>query len=92
MKTMLMIIPIINNKKADEEKAALEAAKNWRSKLPAFLQSKPGEISAFDALTAAEHRSGTWMCFVLAFFNVMSGITIMLVYFNHIFDRIDGSK
>lgn len=32
------------------------------------------------------------MCFALAFFNVMSGITIMLVYFNHIFDDIDGHK
>ena len=77
---------------AADAKAAAEAAKNWRSKLPPFLQSKPGEISAFDALTHQEHRTGTWLCFALAFFNVMSGITIMLVYFNHIFDDIDAHK
>lgn len=88
--------------KAEAEKAAADAkaqadaalaeAKNWRKKLPAFLQTKPGEISVIDALTHVEHRSGTWLCFALAFFNVMSGITIMLVYFNHIFDNIDSHK
>lgn len=87
--------------KADEDeaagdvadaKAALDAAKNWRSKLPAFLQTKPGEVSALDSLTAVEYRSATWMCFMLAIFNVMSGVAIMLVYFGHIFNRIDGHK
>lgn len=78
--------------KKDEKDEAADAAaeaKNWRKKLPAFLQSKPGEVSAFDALTAPEHRNGTWLCFVLAFFNVMSGIQILLVYFTHVFENID---
>lgn len=66
-------------------KAALAAAKNWREKLPAFLQSKPGEVSAFDALTKADHRSGTWFCFALGIFNVMTGTTLMLVYVDRIF-------
>lgn len=70
-------------------KAALDAAKNWREKLPAFLQSKPGEVSAFDALTKADHRSGTWFCFALGLFNVMTGTTLMLVYVDRIFAQVD---
>ena len=78
--------------KAAEAKAALDAAKNWRNHLPPFLKSKPGEISAFDSLTAVEYRSGTLMCFLLATFNVLSGITVMLIYMGHIFDNIDDHK
>lgn len=73
-------------------KAALDAAKNWRSKLPAFLISKPGEISAFDALTKADHRSGTWFCFALGVFNVMTGTTLMLVYIDRIFAAVDDKQ
>ena len=66
---------------------------NWRDRLPPWLISKPGEISAFDSLTAIEHRNGTWMCFMLAIFNVMSGITLLLVYMGDIFDNgIDNYK
>lgn len=64
-------------------------AKNWREKLPAWMKSKPGEVSAFDAITKIDHRAGTWMCFALSVFNVMTGITLMLVYIQNIFNDVD---
>lgn len=72
---------------------AVNAVSDWRSRLPPWLLSKPGEISAFDSLTKIDYRSGTWMCFLLSFFNVMSGITVLLVYMGNIFDDgIDNYK
>lgn len=50
----------------------------------------PGEPGGFECLIDHEYREGTWMCLALVFFNVLSGVTVLLIYLTLIFKQADA--
>jgi len=53
--------------------------------VPKFMIGSPGEPGGFECLIDHEYREGTWMCLALVFFNVLSGVTVLLIYLSMIF-------
>jgi hypothetical protein len=52
----------------------------------------PGHPGGIECLFDKKYRESTWMCLCLSFFNVMSGVTTLLIYLSLIFDEADKGK
>ena len=57
--------------------------------VPSWLRGSDGHPGAINCLVMKEYRNGTWMCLALASFNVMTGVTTLLIYLGTIFDLAD---
>jgi len=60
--------------------------------IPKFLIGSHGEPGGIECMIDHEYREGTWMCLALVFFNVLSGITTLLIYLQMIFKQADAGK
>lgn len=58
--------------------------------LPKWLLGSKGHPGGLECLILKEYRGGTWMGIMLAFFNVMSGVTTILIYLALIFKVADA--
>lgn len=76
-------------KKEAEAKLKKEGAKELAKYLPPWLLGTPGHPGGAECLIDRRYREATWLCLMLAFFNVMSGLTTILIYLHLIFEQAD---
>lgn len=75
-----------------EAEAKAKAKAELFKYVPKWAIGSPGSPGGIECLVDHEYREGTWMCIALAFFNVMSGITTLLIYLQLIFKEADTGK
>ena len=81
-----------------KEKEKYEAYLKKQEKLkvlkyvPKFLIGSYGEPGGIECMIDHEYRESTFMCLALVFFNVLSGITTLLIYLQMIFKQADAGK
>ena len=74
--------------KLKEERDALKKKiKNFL--IPKWLFGSGKEPGGVQCLYDKKYREGTWMCICLGTFNIMTGVTVMLVYMKEIFSEAD---
>jgi hypothetical protein len=73
---------------AKEKKAFKKQLRKLRNKfIPKWLFGKGKEPGGIQCLYDKKYREGTWMCICLGTFNIMTGVTVMLVYMKEIFQE-----
>lgn len=66
--------------------------KQLKSVVPTFFFGSDDDPGALNCLVEKEYRKGTWTCLLLASFNVLTGVTTLLIYLDYIFETANKGE